>query len=210
MQPGRRDGDHDRAELRRDDDAAAARVRHIGQLTALRRADRQHDEALAEDNGRRRVGARHLGLERVRDGHDVDPGARRERAADRLTGLDRQGEGDLADLERRTEAERPLARVRFEDADIDILTRQDPHGRVTADDGIEAARGVRRRVGRADADDLDHLGGDRREDGDVDLGPDDPVARLGEVDERAGTERGDEEDGGVDAPACSHPILLNG
>jgi len=145
---------------------------------------------------------------RVRDGDDIDPRSRGERTADRLGGLDREGEGDLAHLERRAETEGKLAGVRFEDPDVDVLAGEDRDRGVAADDGIERAGGVRRGIGRADADELDHLGGDRRQDRDVDLGPDDAVAGLGEVDEGAGAQGRDEEEGDVDATARSHSSLL--
>jgi hypothetical protein len=94
-------------------------------------------------------------------------------------------------------------------SDIDVLAGEDRDRGVAADDGIERAGGVRRGIGRADADELDHLGGDRRQDRDVDLGPDDAVAGLGEVDEGAGAQGRDEEEGDVDATAASFPASFS-
>jgi predicted AAA+ superfamily ATPase len=63
-------------------------------------------------------------FERVRHGDDVDPRAGDERAADRLAGLDRNRERDLAAFQRGTEAERQLTRTCLEgEPVVDLQTK---------------------------------------------------------------------------------------
>lgn len=66
------------------DDAGAIRCRPVAQLSALWRSDRKHDQPLAEDDRRWRVGARDLRRQYVPDGDDIDRRPWNERAADRL------------------------------------------------------------------------------------------------------------------------------
>jgi hypothetical protein len=112
--------------------------------------------------------------------------------------------------QRCAEAEGPLARARFEDAEVDVLTGEDRHRGVSADDSIEVASGIGRYRRRTHLNDLDHIRRDRGKDLDIDLRSHDAVLRLGDVDQRCGAERCDQEDGGVDAAARSHLILLTG
>ncbi len=81
-----------------------------------------------------------------------------QRAADRLARLDREREGDLAGSQRRAEAEGARPWRRLHRAGIDILAGEDRQCGIPADDRIERARGVRRRVERAHPDELDHVG----------------------------------------------------
>ena len=78
----------------------------IAELLAVGCAEGEDREAQAHGD-RTRADGRGGGprLERVGHGDDIDPGPRCQRAADRLVGLHRQRECDLARPERRPEAE---------------------------------------------------------------------------------------------------------
>ncbi len=142
------DGDDHAAELGRDerDGAAATRARAGREGLAVGRPQGEDDVALAEDGGRRRAGAgagRDAGLERIRHGDDVDPGAGRQGGPDRLGGIDRQGEGDLPGGQRCPEAQSPLAGRLLQRATVDRLAGQDRQRGVLTDDLVDRVRGVR-------------------------------------------------------------------
>ena len=124
------------------------------------------------------------------------------------SGRHREREGDLPRCQRRAEAERLRSGNRLERPGIDVLAGEDRQRRVLPDDGIERPGGVRRHADRADPDELDHVGGDLGQHGDVDRGPDDLGPRLGEPVGPGGDEARDDEDDEIDGPAHTHGRAL--